>query len=682
MNLRRQLLIVSLLTLVLPWAGCQFIKETESALREGQQQMLSGTTQAIAESLSQHADLFASKASGGDFASSNQVYAQPLTAAPFLDGYIDDWNIDPASMRQLRGIDGSNFFIVGIDANHVYFYASVTDRKLVFAPVGYDQYGPATRPAADYVELVTNTASGDLSSLVFAPEAPGPLSAWMVQNRLWQSDPRVQGYWQDTPKGYQLEARIPRSLLGTRFGLSIFDTSDASSNAVRSSNFAGKSPGLFISASPDLQALANNYAQPGLRLIVTNDAGWRLAQAGSLVSDSSFSLNPRATPGWLRIAYDALLEPGQEAQLAEPDPSGQERQIYISESLHGKGSANWFRQPNTGRAVIAVARPVMQDGKVIGSVILQQTTGAILSLTNQALARLISITLLAAFIAAAGLLGYASWLSLRIRNLSNAAEVAIGRGILAVRLPSSTSGDELGALSRSFSNILQRIGEYNAYLKTLASKLSHELRTPLTIVTSSLDNLEHEAQTEASAEYIARARDGAQRLRKILASMSEANRVEELVENVEPSRFDLSAIMQTAVAGYTAAYPERIFEFESATDPAFMYGAPELIIQMLDKLIANAVDFSAAGQHIHIGLQSIADDLCVTVSNPGPPLPANMSKQLFNSMVSLRSGHDEEHLGLGLYVARLICEGHGGRISARDIDGGVEFTVHLPAAID
>ena len=39
MNLKRQLLLVSLLTLVLPWAGYQVIRETESALRAGQQQM-------------------------------------------------------------------------------------------------------------------------------------------------------------------------------------------------------------------------------------------------------------------------------------------------------------------------------------------------------------------------------------------------------------------------------------------------------------------------------------------------------------------------------------------------------------------------------------------------------------------------------------------------------------------
>ena len=58
MNLKRQLLLVSLLTLVLPWAGYQVIRETESALRAGQQQMIAGTARAIADSLAQYPEEF------------------------------------------------------------------------------------------------------------------------------------------------------------------------------------------------------------------------------------------------------------------------------------------------------------------------------------------------------------------------------------------------------------------------------------------------------------------------------------------------------------------------------------------------------------------------------------------------------------------------------------------------
>jgi two-component system sensor histidine kinase ChvG len=56
-NLRRQLLLVSLLLLSLPWAGCQFIREMEGALRQGQMQSLQATAQAVAAVLEQQVEL-------------------------------------------------------------------------------------------------------------------------------------------------------------------------------------------------------------------------------------------------------------------------------------------------------------------------------------------------------------------------------------------------------------------------------------------------------------------------------------------------------------------------------------------------------------------------------------------------------------------------------------------------
>jgi signal transduction histidine kinase len=227
--------------------------------------------------------------------------------------------------------------------------------------------------------------------------------------------------------------------------------------------------------------------------------------------------------------------------------------------------------------------------------------------------------------------------------------------------------------------VLQQLGEYNAYLRTLASKLSHELRTPLAIVTSSLENLEHEPLNEASLGYTERAREGADRLRRILAAMSEASRVEELMANAEPENFDLRSVLAATTRAYRDVYADREFAFVSELSRADLGGSPELLIQMLDKLVDNAVDFSAPGDVIMIGLALVEDRLEISVTNPGPPLPEHMRTQLFDSMVSMRSGENTRHLGLGLYVARLIAEGHGGKIRAENIDGGVCFTVAIPA---
>jgi two-component system sensor histidine kinase ChvG len=323
-----------------------------------------------------------------------------------------------------------------------------------------------------------------------------------------------------------------------------------------------------------------------------------------------------------------------------------------------------------------VAAPVVAGGETLGAVVLQQGTDAILSLTNAGLTRLIYVTLVTSLVVAGVLLGYATWLSRRIRALSIAAEDALEQEDLNRALPSALADDEIGDLSRSFSWVLQQLGEYNDYLRSLASKLSHELRTPLAIVTSSLENLEHESLDDTSREYTARAREGADRLRKILSAMSEASRVEELMKNAEPERFDLRRMLESTASAYADAYRDRRIEFTCDTDATDVSGSPELLIQMLDKLVDNAVGFSADGDTIDIRLSGADGDLAISVINPGPPLPERL--RVFDSMVSMRSGRDSKHLGLGLYVARLIAEGHGGRIAADNVDGGVCFTVTVP----
>lgn len=680
MTLKRQLLLVSLLTLVLPWAGYRFIHETESALRSGQQQMLAGTARAIADSLGKYPEEFPDASSPGRRIP-DQLYGHPLEARPEIDGYVDDWTQGRELLRTMRGMDGPVRFAIGIFDQAVYLYVEVADRHIVYArpdtplsPVGDAPDGG--RRYSDYVQLVSSNPPYLENRFTFVAEAPGPIITYIPTRQGPKPEPTIHAQWQDVAGGYQVEARIPATLLGTHLGVVVFNTADETQPPVRSSSYAGNSPGVFVRTSPELTEISTSLVQPGMRLIVTDAAGWRIAQGGRLTTPGSGGSGIRSA--WSRVIYDALVESGEEAALAEPDASGLEQQGYIVTALRGSESAGWFRSSDGGRAVVAVAQPIRVRNNVVGAVILQQGTEAILSLTNQGLSRLINVTLIATILVAVTLLGYATWLSRRIRRLSVAAEQALDGDGLHARLPSADSSDEVGDLSRSFSHVLQQLGDYNDYLRSLASKLSHELRTPLAIVTSSLENLEHEPLSEASASYAARARDGADRLRQILTAMSEASRVEELMQHADPERFDLRAALESVIAAYRDVYAGRRFAFEAELDAAPMSGSPELLIQMLDKLVDNAVDFSVAGDTITICLDRQEDRYLLRVENPGPPLPHRMRSQLFDSMVSMRPGGDDRHLGLGLYVARLIAEGHRGRIDASNTEDGVAVVVSLP----
>ena len=71
---------------------------------------------------------------------------------------------------------------------------------------------------------------------------------------------------------------------------------------------------------------------------------------------------------WLRITYNALVEPGSEPALAEPDPGGREQQPYVSAALQGRRQASWFRSVEGERAIVAVAEPVSDRTGTIGAV--------------------------------------------------------------------------------------------------------------------------------------------------------------------------------------------------------------------------------------------------------------------------------------------------------------------------
>jgi signal transduction histidine kinase len=166
--------------------------------------------------------------------------------------------------------------------------------------------------------------------------------------------------------------------------------------------------------------------------------------------------------------------------------------------------------------------------------------------------------------------------------------------------------------------------------------------------------------------------------------MSEATRLEQSLASVEREHFDLREVVSGCVEGYRLAHRDRVFNFDADPGEYPVSGAPDLVAQMLDKLTANAVEFSAPGSTIRFELRREASMATVRVCNEGPPLPADMQDRLFESMISVRDRQPqgEPHLGLGLYIVRLIAEFHGARASARNREdgSGVEIRVEFPLA--
>jgi two-component system, OmpR family, sensor histidine kinase ChvG len=431
----------------------------------------------------------------------------------------------------------------------------------------------------------------------------------------------------------------------------------------------------------EIGELLKGMEKSGARVWVVNRELKVLAVAGSLKSEA----NHIEAAGALRRLLALLIAP---PTLDFDDAIDEDVLIKGREIVSALLGAPSTRLRNTpdGRAVVAsAAHPVWSGSNVVGVVVAEETTHPVLALRNEALENLLAVTLLTLAAIALLMLGFATRLSSRIRRLRDEAEGALdARGRIARLATASDAADEIGDLSRSFSAMLTRLRQHHDYLQSLASRLSHELRTPVAVVRSSLENLRLAELPDDQRIYLDRAEEGIVRLNRILSRMTEATRLEASLAEQERERFDLAHVVRECLAGYRLAYRGETLELTAPDTPVRVFGSPDLAAQLLDKLIANALDFRLTGSPLRIALSLTNGHAELRVENRGAPLPEELRGKLFGSMISSRPGSSaggEPHLGLGLYIARLIAEFHGGTIAAENLAdaSGVVIVVSLPA---
>ncbi len=678
MKLRTQLVVVSLFALCLPWAGASFIYEMETVLRSGQQDTLAAVAGSVALLVEGRPELLQPLVENAVPETAGQrVYFHTANAIPAVDGYPEsdsdgrwlptpfveaNWPVEPLRAR----------FLGITDAGEAYSFIGVDDPSIRY-------HNPATGGLAsgDHIILALG-AEPAVRRYWLAPEAPGPFVAKIFRQGAVATEPRIRGVWRDTATGYQVEVRMPLELLGERFGFAVIDGENR--NRWVGSTAPDGQPGRVIRPEPAMTELLATFARDNLRYSLLDIDGWVLARSGGLTYRPPEGDALPAGAWILEFLYRwAMFGPEEGAPYGTPNPARVERG-EVGRALRGERASGWYDVAGErGVAIASVALAVRVDNRVIGVLLAEQSSSQILSLTNGAVIRLWFLTLIATFLISGGLLAYASFLSLRIRRLGRSVDGALGEdGQLTGEFPARFAGDEIGDLGRHFGHLLGRMKEYNDYLRTLASKLSHELRTPLAVVSSSLDNLHHESLSGRSADYIDRARGGVGRLSRILTAMSEASRVEESIRSAEVGPLDLNALLVGNIKGYRAAFGRDI-GCSVPDERVQITGSPDLLAQMLDKLMDNAADFCPADGHIRFVLERDRRGAVLTVENDGPGLPEHMRGEIFESMVSVRADKgDSPHLGLGLTIVRLVVDFHGGTVSAEDCTEGVRFVVTLP----
>ena len=679
-SLRSKLMLISISVLIIPYFGFDYIRQIETYLRSTLEETLTNVSYVVASTLNNKPRLF----STSFLEEKNVLYAHELNNVIQIDGYTSDWK-SYANWSELYpsiSLANKDNFKLTISKDSDYYYAllQVEDNELIFSTRSRNG-----KINGDHFILVYRDRFRRLHKNYLTPFAFGSIRPFYyketsdeygIQVRTKKVLTNIYSYIQKTENGFNLEVKIPKYLIGENLGF-VFNDIDNENHNLKSNVIStfGIEPNKVISSSKEIEDIISNHSgNEGRRIWVLDKLGQVLASSGSL--KQKFEKNV------FNIFYTYLLPPAFDQFQDDLAGASKLKGDEVMSALSGKTTTKWRSSSDEKAVIVSAATPIFFDNKIIGAVVVEETTNNIQLMQRQVLSRIFNKTLVILICIVFLLLLFAGRLSSRLIKLNRDATAAIDEyGKVQGEFIASNSSDEVGELSRSFSSILERLDQYHVYLEGMASRLSHELKTPMAIVKSSLDRLQHEKNELDKQEALNAAETGLERLQNLLTRLTEAARVEQALQESEKQKTNLNNFLKKCVDGYRYAYPKNSFELNIPGDHISMEINPDLFYQMLDKLIGNAVDFSYPDKTICIKLLTNSNKIIIQVINYGPHLPQDMTDQLFNSMVSLRDKRTDAgpHLGLGLFIARLIAEFHGGVISADNLidTEGVCFSISL-----
>jgi signal transduction histidine kinase len=233
-------------------------------------------------------------------------------------------------------------------------------------------------------------------------------------------------------------------------------------------------------------------------------------------------------------------------------------------------------------------------------------------------------------------------------------------------------------LEHEYARRLASERERVEWLSLVAGFTRHELRNAMAGIGTSLQLLERSGLPGDGTTYVERATRSLDFMRGVLRKVADATSLEAALETQEMRDVDLSRLVTERAEDFCReAVPLRC-EI-TVCDGVHVCGSPDSLLQLLDKLLNNALEHSPPDGLIRVNLQQQLDHARLEVMNFGVPLPSDVER-LFRPLVSLRASGEQGHLGLGLYVAQVIANRHGGAIRAEPTieRPGARFIVELP----
>jgi signal transduction histidine kinase len=322
---------------------------------------------------------------------------------------------------------------------------------------------------------------------------------------------------------------------------------------------------------------------------------------------------------------------------------------------------------------VLVVMPVRSAGQTAGIVALLRPTERLEYGLRTFWLTLVLIALIALAAAVLIALGLSRWAARPLAVLDTAART-LGDGDLSARAATVACPAEFRPLADTFNTMAARLETLVHGHRAVIEDVSHQLRTPLAALRLRLYLLAHESGE--SGPDLAGALGEVARLSRLVDGLLAVARAENATPATMPVRAD--QVISERIAAWAPVAAEQGIRITSPDmPPASALLADDYLEQILDNLIANALEAAGAGNRVTVSATATPQHVQVVVADNGPGMTQDEMDRAFRRFTGSAPGGS----GLGLAIVDRLASSSGGSARlTRTVGGGLTVTVDLPRA--
>lgn len=268
-----------------------------------------------------------------------------------------------------------------------------------------------------------------------------------------------------------------------------------------------------------------------------------------------------------------------------------------------------------------------------------------------------------------------------VRALSSATAL-VARGNFKVRVP-ETKDPEYNQLIKNFNKMAEELSGIETLRGDFISNVSHEFKTPLASIQGFAKLLQDDTLDEEDRhEYTDIIINETARLSKLTSDILRLSKLENQNAIPNKKRFSIDEQIRKILLVLEPEWTKKDIDLDISLEDVYYFGNEELMAQIWQNIINNAIKFTPVGGHISVRLFANEKNITAKITDDGPNIPPEVAEKIFDKFYQGDNSRKTEGNGLGLALVKRIVDLCNGEIYVdNQYDKGVCFTVELPYVI-